>query len=321
MYYAKVRGKVVGPLSKEVMMNMIYQGQVGKTSQISLDGQVWFPAERREELFPEPLQPTGNTSNSDYAPPASACSSVKEWYVSTDGRSGTGPYSQKDIYDIFLKKKISPSAIVWRDGSNPVSLSESPDFRFLFATDAGPVPAPRQPVYPASSDNSGRNSAPSFTPPFQQQTTQNQPSVPISLTNTVPSTSESQFQLASQLQLEGSVTFFIFIAISLFYSSLIVYLAGMVPLMCANKNTLGVGIFFGFCGIVVVALFLYFLFVHLRYFFKLVGNLSAPHKAGTVSMGNTRRGLWISWFITLGLVGLGILGTVIVFLFGLFALS
>lgn len=53
MYFAKVRGRVVGPLSKESILEMISRGQIGRESSLSFDKNDWFPAEHRDELFPK----------------------------------------------------------------------------------------------------------------------------------------------------------------------------------------------------------------------------------------------------------------------------
>lgn len=138
LYYAKIRGRVCGPFPVETVLEMISRGQIGRTSQVSTDGRSWCLAGEREDLFPASNQQE-STDESPAAPSGPSLSASRQWYVSNDGKTGTGPYSQQEISTLFQKQQFYDDSLVWKDGVSPTALKSSPDFAFLFPTSgAGP---------------------------------------------------------------------------------------------------------------------------------------------------------------------------------------
>ncbi|MDO5567676.1 MAG: GYF domain-containing protein, partial [Planctomycetia bacterium] len=136
LYYAKIRGRMCGPFPVETVLEMISRGQIGRTSQVSPDGTNWCLAGQREDLFPAEHQ-SELPGGSPAASASVTLSATRQWYVSNDGKTGTGPYSQQEISSLYQKQQFYADSLVWMDGVNPVPLKSSPDFAFLFQASQG----------------------------------------------------------------------------------------------------------------------------------------------------------------------------------------
>ncbi len=125
-----------GPFPVETVLEMISRGQVGRTSQVSTDGMTWCLAGQREDLYPADRS-TDESGHSSEAAVGMPLSTTKQWYVSNDGKTGTGPYSQQEISSLYQKQQFYADSLVWMDGVNPAPLKSSPDFAFLFQAPQG----------------------------------------------------------------------------------------------------------------------------------------------------------------------------------------
>ncbi|MDO5553271.1 MAG: DUF4339 domain-containing protein [Planctomycetia bacterium] len=139
-YYVKIRGKQHGPYSAAVLRDMTCQGRVGRSTPTSLNGSDWGVASDFEEIFPK--REVATTSSNAFASessmssggsPANDLSTVREWFISNDGETGTGPYTSREIGQGFVSGHYNRRSLVWREGGNPVYLEDSVEFGPLFA--------------------------------------------------------------------------------------------------------------------------------------------------------------------------------------------
>ncbi|MDO5580224.1 MAG: DUF805 domain-containing protein [Planctomycetia bacterium] len=80
------------------------------------------------------VNPFTNQSNSPYTAPgiSPAENNADQWFLSNDGKVGTGPYSASMIVQFIRENKARPHSLVWRKGTNASLLSDQAEFRSFF---------------------------------------------------------------------------------------------------------------------------------------------------------------------------------------------
>ena len=141
-YYVKISGKAFGPFPEEKLRAMIQQGRIKRESEISTEGKDWFPAERAG-FFDEQSASAGGVGGqaTGLSHSGTEMGSVKEWFLSHDGKSGTGPYAASEIEAMINTGAAGGGALVWRQGENARPLSEEPIFFGRFRAVAQPSSA------------------------------------------------------------------------------------------------------------------------------------------------------------------------------------
>ena len=148
-YYIEIKNRTFGPFTREQIDEKIAAGWLTRESKISYDGQNWKKADDAEELFPKAQQPSYSApQNSNVAVEQTPQS--REWYLSADGKTGSGPYTSDDIVSAFNAGKVNLDSLVWRNGEYARPIKKEPFFANLTSSfDAGSN-IPKNDVFNAS---------------------------------------------------------------------------------------------------------------------------------------------------------------------------
>lgn len=116
-YYARVRGKVVGPFDEARLHALIKQGRIGRTHEISEDKTTWKRADEYDNLFPaaEPYESPNADTQVETQPQAPAEPAV-QWYYSLDGKQPVGPVDESLILDCIRQGVVNEDTLAWRAG-------------------------------------------------------------------------------------------------------------------------------------------------------------------------------------------------------------
>ncbi|MDO4587061.1 MAG: NINE protein [Planctomycetia bacterium] len=136
--WVKLRGRKHGPYDDSQLQTMVRQGKVGRHNEISLDGESWIPASDYAPLWSfmkgndrQTNQTVDDnlTLSTESSSNGSRLSLSKEWFVSNDGITGTGPYTQSEVMESIRSGKMSLSWLAWKEGGEAKSLKEYPEFQ------------------------------------------------------------------------------------------------------------------------------------------------------------------------------------------------
>jgi hypothetical protein len=127
--YFKIRGRVFGPFPEQESLEMVRQGKVSRTNEVSEDGIHWVYAGDMELLFPKQTSSQFSEEASaklyDHnesspnrplpSPPPHQSIGMPSWYFQDSGVS-VGPIPEEQIPSLILMQRILPSTLVWMEG-------------------------------------------------------------------------------------------------------------------------------------------------------------------------------------------------------------
>lgn len=164
-YYVKISGKAFGPFPEEKLGEMIQQSRIKRETEVSTDGKEWVSAERAGLFGASPTEAGNIYGVADGG--ASGINlhknTVPEWYLSHDGKSGTGPYATAEIESMIISGAAAAGALIWRQGENARPLAKEPLFAASFRSGSGSRTALGAPTQGPPDFNSFSNNA-SYSP-------------------------------------------------------------------------------------------------------------------------------------------------------------
>lgn len=103
-YYVRDRGRTLGPFGTEEMRHRIRRGYVGRSHEISCDGQSWQPAFTFAELFDRE-----SGLNQAQAAPG------PQWHYTARGIEQPGPIDQQSLINLIAAGQVGALDKVWND--------------------------------------------------------------------------------------------------------------------------------------------------------------------------------------------------------------
>ena len=132
-YFVRVRGHTLGPYSLDKLQQMVRKGQVGRTQEMSTDGESWAAATTFPEVFARPVvvgtlvdEPAASIAATDQidsisqlgqpsgGPPA-VVSVGPQWFYSSGGEQ-SGPVPTAQLISIARGGQLEQYDLVWREG-------------------------------------------------------------------------------------------------------------------------------------------------------------------------------------------------------------
>ncbi len=122
-YYVRIKGRVLGPMSRASTLDSIRRGQILRSHEFSADGVSWGKFEDFQHLFcvdaqatsPEPLI---KSVQSNYtAPTADATTQGATWFVLQNGKT-LGPMPEVNLKRMCADNQVNRDTLVWTEGMN-----------------------------------------------------------------------------------------------------------------------------------------------------------------------------------------------------------
>lgn len=116
--YIRFKGRVLGPLTGEKVLELIKRGQITKQHEISADSTEWKKAEEYPDLFRtetsskkqlDEIVPMGKDSRSDASPQGVL------WYANLDG-ANEGPHPEARVREWAMDGKVHEDTLLWHAG-------------------------------------------------------------------------------------------------------------------------------------------------------------------------------------------------------------
>jgi hypothetical protein len=143
-WYVRIRGKVLGPFTRDQLESMRDRGQIARFHEVSQDRRTWASAASLSELFPPSgSERTPSSHRKSQAEPvavevydldlddAGAVGQEAEgWYYSRGG-SPQGPISFLDLQRLASQGEVAPETLVWKAGlPNWIASRKLPEYGF-----------------------------------------------------------------------------------------------------------------------------------------------------------------------------------------------
>lgn len=128
-FFTRVRGKVSGPYSVEILRRMVRQGLLSRIHEISSDRASWARASDYEDLFPTPtsrggshasqepiLTPVPPANSMEFALTPGAPPKAKKFFYAQNGQS-VGPVMLPLLRTLAHSGQLGPDDPVWEECS------------------------------------------------------------------------------------------------------------------------------------------------------------------------------------------------------------
>ena len=123
-YYVRVRGRVLGPYTLDAVSQMARKAQIGRSHEVSLDGESWRPAAEFPEIFERPPAPAAMAVPSITLPadtPISAApiqgpdvsSGGVMWHYTRRGEQQPAPISQSALVNLIASGDVGAEDHAW----------------------------------------------------------------------------------------------------------------------------------------------------------------------------------------------------------------
>jgi hypothetical protein len=125
--YIRFKGRVLGPITNEKVLDMVKRGQITKQHELSPDGANWRLASEYEEYFPAPVSKSSaqaNSKGSDKAQGAGnqqvsasnqGAEGSKEWYAHFED-ANQGPVDEIGLKAWISAGKVTTKTMLWKSG-------------------------------------------------------------------------------------------------------------------------------------------------------------------------------------------------------------
>ncbi len=139
-YYIRFRGRVLGPMTEEKVLNSIQRGQITRMHELSPDGLEWRRAETFNQFFEQKeIKSTSSATTTpnetdgseepqvqlDMAAHAQPSIRADKWHVNING-AALGPVDDSTVKQWIGLDKVTQDTLVWKEGMTdwlPASLS------------------------------------------------------------------------------------------------------------------------------------------------------------------------------------------------------
>jgi|688.fasta_scaffold340195_2 hypothetical protein len=113
--YIRFKGRVLGPITQEKMLDLIRRGQITRQHELSPDGIAWKSAEAYPHLFRNETS-LAKTKVQDVKSDAAVPEpNVQQWYASIDGQNH-GPIDEATLKRFVEDGKVTSDTLIWRSG-------------------------------------------------------------------------------------------------------------------------------------------------------------------------------------------------------------
>ena len=123
-YYVRVRGRVLGPYTLDAVSQMAKKAQIGRSHEMSLDGEAWRPASEFPEVFDRSLATQDVSSQlmpsfGGQYPPGSAVPQANPdptgplWYYTFRGQQQTAAIPESALINLIATGQVGADDHVW----------------------------------------------------------------------------------------------------------------------------------------------------------------------------------------------------------------
>jgi TM2 domain-containing membrane protein YozV len=123
-YYVRVRGRVLGPYTLDRASQMAKKAQIGRSHEMSLDGEAWCPASEFPEIFdrslgtpdvPSQLMPPfgGQYPPGAAVPQANPAPTGPLWYYTLRGQQQTAAIPESALINLIATGQVGADDHVW----------------------------------------------------------------------------------------------------------------------------------------------------------------------------------------------------------------